>query len=73
MFKSVRLYFVVAFVTRTNFDICRCWTILGIARRIFYVIWLTQDKLYQGNSIDLHHYALSILTQSLQVAEKTVL
>ena len=73
MFKSVRLYFVVAFVTRTNFDICRCWTILGIARRLFYVIWLTQDKLYQGNSIDLHHYALSILTQSLQVAEKTVL
>ena len=73
MFKSVRLYFVVAFVTRTNFDICRCWTILGITRRLFYVIWLTQDKLYQGNSIDLHHYALSILTQSLQVAEKTVL
>ena len=73
MFKSVRLYFVVAFVTPTNFDICRCWTILGIARRLFYVIWLTQDKLYQGNSIDLHHYALSILTQSLQVAEKTVL
>ena len=73
MFKSVRLYFVVAFVTRTNFDICRCWTILGIARRLFYVIWLTQDKLYQGNSIDLHHYALSILTQSLQEAEKTLL
>ena len=34
MFKNVRLYFIIALVTRTNFDICRCWTLLGIARGI---------------------------------------
>ena len=32
MFKSVRLYFIIAFVTPTNFDICRCLTIFGIER-----------------------------------------
>ena len=49
MFKSVRLYFIIAFVTRTN--ICRCWTILDIVRRRFHIIWLSQSQLWQRSSI----------------------
>ena len=45
MFKSVRLYFIIAFVTRTNFGICRCLTALAYPRA-FYI-----KQLWQRNSI----------------------
>ena len=43
MFKSVRLYFIIAFVTRTNFGICRCLTALAYPRT-FYIILLHQSN-----------------------------
>ena len=43
MFKNVRLYFAMAYVTRTNFDICRCWTILFIHKGLHYIDCLTTN------------------------------
>ena len=61
MFKSVRLYLIVTFVTRTNFDICRCWTILGIARGALVCYLAASGPTVtkkQHHSLDLHHCAL---------------